>query len=303
MKKLTKIIFTTLFLLQECHKREPIIEITNPQNNSIVSGIVNITAEVIDGEDVLSIGFFIDDSLEYFCTTEPYSYLWNTLELPDSSLHKIYAEASFSDGKYACSETISVIVYNTLLFFDDFEWYYPSQYPSKYWFIIWAGVDAYVDTNFSYQGENGFCLLGSNEWVRTDGVELELKDLTHLSYECAILVPLESTTGALVGFFYKISPTLGTMYNGVLFDYEDSLVQVRGMDPQSTNYKWQRGIWYKVRVSLDYENRLMDVWINEKMVADDVTSAPKEISETFALSTEYGAGGSVYFDDVKVYKK
>jgi hypothetical protein len=116
------------------------------------------------------------------------------------------------------------------------------------------------------------------------------------------MIPENSPAGALAGFFVKISPTLGTIYNGVLFDYSDSLVYVRGTDPQATNYIWHRNTWYNIRVNLDYDSLLMDVWINGQMIAEDISAASKSISDTFALSTEYGAGGAVYFDEIKIFK-
>lgn len=292
-------------LFPGCGEKEPVIKITNPKDGETVQGIVEITAEVIDGEDVWSIGFFIDDSLMAFCENEPYSYLWNTLPLPDSSLHRIYARASLKNGDYVSSETIVVIVYNILLFYDDFENYYANHYPSAYWFAIWPGISdsTFVDTNFSYEGNKSFRLCGSSQWVRTDGVELDLTKLNKLTYEYALMIPEESPAGALAGFFVKLNPTLGTIYNGVLFDFNDSLVYVRGADPQPTGYRWERGLWYDIKVSLDYDSLLMDVWINEQKIANDIPAAGKSISDTFAISTQYGSGGAIYFDFIQVLKK
>ncbi|MEO0185955.1 MAG: Ig-like domain-containing protein [candidate division WOR-3 bacterium] len=288
-----------------CKDKEPIVEITNPQDGEIVEGIAEITARVIDGENIFTLGFFIDDSLVKFFEEEPYSYLWNTIPLPDSSIHKIYAKAGLEDGNYVYSETASVMVYNILLFYDDFEYYYVHDYPSQYWFQIWPGIaeSTYVDTLFAYEGSKSFRLCGSSQWVRTDVVELDLTKLNRLTYECALMIPENSPTGALVGFFVKLSPTLGTIYNGVLFDFNDSLIYVRGVDPQPTGYEWHRNSWYKIKVSLDYDSLLLDVWINEQKIANNVPAAEKSISDTFAISTEYGAGGAVYFDNIKISKR
>uniref|UniRef100_A0A7V3RHF9 Uncharacterized protein n=1 Tax=candidate division WOR-3 bacterium TaxID=2052148 RepID=A0A7V3RHF9_UNCW3 len=287
-----------------CGKNQPLIEIVSPEDGSIVEGIVEIKAKVIDGNDITVLGFFIDDSLVKFFEDEPYIYKWNTIPLPDSSIHTIYAKASLKNGNYITSETISVIVYNIMLFYDDFEYYNIYDYPSQYWFQIWPGMveSTYVDTLFSYQGNKSFRICGSSQWVRTDGIELNLTKLNKLSYEYGLMIPENSPAGALAGFFVKISPTLGTIYNGVLFDLNDSMVYVRGLDPQPTDFRWHHNTWYNIRVSIDYESLLMDVWIDGKMIADNVPSASKETSDTFAISTEYGAGGAVYFDEIKVLK-
>ncbi len=299
------IFFLLIVILTNCGKKGFVIEITNPRDGEMVEGIVVITARVIDGEDILTLGFFIDDSLVKFFEDEPYLYKWNTIPLPDSSIHTIYAKVTLKNGSYVSSETISVMVYNILLFYDDFEYYYIYDYPSKYWFQIWPGIieSTYVDTMFSFEGNKSFRICGSSQWVGTDGIELDLTKLNKLTYEYGLMIPENSPAGAIAGFFVKINPTLGTILNGVLFDFNDSLVYVRGVDPQPTGYKWQNGMWYDIRVTIDYTSLLMDVWINEQKIADNIPAAEKVISDTFAISTEYGAGGAVYFDKIKILKR
>lgn len=294
-----------IIILSGCKKQAPLIEITNPPDGAIVEGIVEITAQVTDGNDIWSIGFFIDDSLVKFFEYAPYSYLWNTIPLPDSSIHYIYAEASLKNGDYITSERISVMVYNIFLFYDDFEYYCVDSYPSQYWFQIWPGntESTCVDTTFSYSGIKSFRLCGSSQWVRTDGIELNLKELNRLTYEYALMIPEQCSTGALAGFFVKINPTLGTIYNGVLFDFNDSMVYVRGVDPQATGYNWKRNLWYNIKVGINYDSLLMDVWINGQKIAENIPAMPKTISDTFALSTQYGAGGAAYFDKIQLLKR
>jgi hypothetical protein len=104
---LTKIAFFILInLLASCGKKEILIEITNPEDGAVVEGIVEITARVTDGKNVTVLGFFINDSLVKFFEKEPYSYKWNTIPLPDSSIHTIYAKESLENGNYVSSETI-----------------------------------------------------------------------------------------------------------------------------------------------------------------------------------------------------
>ncbi|MEO0190273.1 MAG: Ig-like domain-containing protein, partial [candidate division WOR-3 bacterium] len=161
------LLFILITFSTGCSNRESIVEITNPQDGETVNGIVEIKVRVIDGEKISTLGFFIDDSLVKFFEEQPYSYSWNTVPLPDSSIHTIYAKASLEDGNYLYSETISVMVYNILLFYDGFEEYYPGDYPSKYWFQIWPGIgeSTYVDSLFSYEGFKSFRICGSSQWV------------------------------------------------------------------------------------------------------------------------------------------
>lgn len=306
--KFFKIAYLILVMLfsETCSKKTPFIAITSPSDGAVVGGIVDITVEITDDSDIMTVGFFIDDSLEYFTQSKPYIYHWNTSSLIDSTIHKIYAQVSFNNGEYGYSDTISVTIYNSVLVDEDFEMYFISDYPSDGgWFEIWAGAginETYIDSIYFHSGIKSFKLSGTSQWVRTDGIQLNLQMVHHLTYECAVYIPEECSTGAIFGFYYQINPTLGTIYNGVLFEYQDSLVYARGLDPVETGYHWTRGNWYIVKVILNYDNGTMEVWINNQKLADNIQPAPREMSNIFALATEYGAGGSIYYDDIKIYK-
>lgn len=284
------------------------VELTTPADGSLVSGRVVITADVSATYWTDSVHIFINDSLSFAKNSYPYVFSWDTYPLADSSLHRMYAIAYSSDKDDAYSDTISVTVYNgATIFSDDFEQYATGDYPSlNGWYAIWDGAGddyTYVERGVAFDGLASFRLRGLDDWPRTDGVDLYMVDVSTLVYECAVMIPDYSYTGALFGFYLELSPTLGTVVNAVLFDYEDNHVYVRGVTDYSTGYTWQRNTWYLVKVELDYGNDSMDVWINDQQVANNLAAAPRDTSHTFALATEYGVNGSVNYDELYIYEQ
>jgi len=94
------------------HKVPPIVNITNPVNGAVVSGMVDVTAEATDNIGVVEVDFYLDDSLVYATGGLPYVYQWNTNSCPDSSQHAIYATAIDTDSNTAVSDTVVVTVMN-----------------------------------------------------------------------------------------------------------------------------------------------------------------------------------------------
>ena len=58
------------------------------------------------------VNFFIDDSLTLTATESPYSYLWGTQALPDSSEHIIRVSALDPAGNETSAQPIVVTVQN-----------------------------------------------------------------------------------------------------------------------------------------------------------------------------------------------
>jgi hypothetical protein len=56
-----------------------------------------------------------------------------------------------------------------------------------------------------------------------------------------------------------------------------------------------------VKAVLNYDALLMDVWIDDQQIVFDLPAVPSGWTDTFALATEHGAGGIVYYDDVIIY--
>lgn len=303
--KIEKIIIA-IFLLALCKCGEgPItISISNPLHGSTVSGILRIAADASD--NVVDVSFYIDDSCVCVGHAVPFMYVWNTFSLPDSSQHLIYAIAEDRKGNEMCSDSVSVIVENGVtVFADDFEAYLPFTYPEAGWFEIWLGAGSnhtYVDSCVAHAGSHSFLLRGLISWPRTDGVEIDLTGVQHLTYSISLMVPSSERTGALFGFFVLLNPQLGTIYNGVWFNEEDSLIYARGIVEDSTGVVWKSDTWYGVEVTLDIVQQKMNVWVDQEQVVFDLPAYPCTWIDTFALATEYGKAGLVYYDDVLVFK-
>lgn len=283
------------------------VELTTPADGSLVNGRVVITADVSATYWTDSVHVFINDSFSFSKSSYPYIFSWDTYPLEDSAMYTIYAIAFSSDKDDAYSDTISVTVYNgATIFADDFEQYAAGDYPSlNGWYEIWDGAGddyTYVERGVAFGGSSSFKLRGLDDWPRTDGVDLYMVDVQKLVYECAVMIPDYSYTGALFGFYVELGPLLGTIVNGVLFDYEDNSVHVRGITGYSTGCVWQRNTWYLVRVEVDYGNNVMDVWIDDQQVADNLIAAPRDTSHTFVLATEYGVNGSVSYDELDMHE-
>jgi hypothetical protein len=284
------------------------VELTTPLDGTFVHGSVVITADVSATYWTDSVCIFINDSASFSESSYPYIFAWDTYPLEDSSAHAIYAIAFSSDKDDAYSDTVTVTVYNgATVFTDDFEQYAAGDYPLlNGWYEIWDGAGddyTYIERGVAYDGASSFRLRGLDDWPRTDGVDLYMVDVQNLVYECAVMIPENSLTGALFGFYLELGPLLGTVVNAVLFDYEDNSVHVRGTTGYATGYAWQRNTWYLVRVELDYNANTMDVWIDDQQVANNIVSAPRDTSHTFALATEYGMEGSVNYDDIHLYER
>lgn len=304
MKQKACIVIFFLLLLNSCGDKPPEINIAFPHEGSLIGGIVEIVTEATD--DVVQVDFYIDDTLLYTCRAFPFVFSWNTYPLTDSTLHTVCAKATDRTDNEAYSNTVSVTVYNgPIIFADDFESYIPSTYPYAGWFEIWMGAGSshsYVESGVAHAGAQSFRLRGTQDWVRTDGVELVLTNIHELTYETSLMIPSGQSTGALFGFFMLVNPSLGTIYNGIWFRQEDNLVYACGIAEDSTGFSWYHDVWYSVKTVLDYDALMMDVWIDGQQIVFDLPAMPSGWADTFALATEHGAGGIVYYDDIMIFE-
>jgi hypothetical protein len=70
----------------------PNIQITNPQNNQIISGAVNVTTNVSDDHGILKVDFFMDSTYAISDDSSPYSWTFNSSDYITGS-HQIKAIA------------------------------------------------------------------------------------------------------------------------------------------------------------------------------------------------------------------
>ena len=196
-----------------------------------------------------------------------------------------------------------------LSYSDGFESYADGEYPtSGGWYELWSGTGAggtYVVDNMAHSGNNSFMLSGYPNWTRTDGVTIDLAGVSALTYEVAVMVPSISATGAMIGFFVRISSNESRNYNGLTFDSSDDSVYAKGIPTTNTGFTWARDTWYLVKVEIDYDDLLMDVWIDGVQVVSDLEAAHQDTSNVFSISTQWLpiSGVSVsYFDDIEMYE-
>ena len=277
------------------------VKITVPQDGSTVAGMVRVETNV---SAAVMVEFYVDDSLTYIRDSVPFVFTWNTYRFPNNSSHFIHARVECMNYDEVYSDTILVTVDNgNMIFADDFESYILGDYPYAGWFEIWPGAGSsftYVARGIANTGEQSFRLEGADNWVRTDGVELVLDDVNNLTYETSLMIPSTDTGGALFGFFVLLNPSTGAIYNGVRFNRNDKLVYARGVVEDSTGITWEHDRWYSVRVTLDYSQMMMNVWVDEEQVVSDLPAMPRDFTDTFALATEHGTHGVVYYDDVRM---
>ena len=196
-----------------------------------------------------------------------------------------------------------------LPFSDDFETYSADEYPSSGgWYELWSGTGdggTFVVDNAAYSGEKSFMLSGYPNWTRTDGVTVDLGEVNRLTYEVAIMIPSISSTGAMIGFFVRISSNESRNYNGLTFDSDDDFVYAKGIPTTNSGFTWERDAWYLVKVEIDYDDLLMDVWIDDVQVVSDLEAAHQDTSDIFSISTQWMpiSGLSVsFFDDIEIYE-
>jgi hypothetical protein len=304
MKVRYKFAATLVLALLNCGNEVIEVSIDHPVDGSVVSGVLRISADASD--NVVKVTFYVNDSCLGEKRQVPFAYVWNTYTLSDSSNQLIYAVAEDRKGNEVISESVEVKVYNgNVVFADDFEAYESGFYPEACWFEIWMGagsIHTYVEDGVGLGGSQGFRLRGLNSWVRTDGVVLMLDSVQALTYETSLMIPSTEPTGALLGFFVHINPQLGTIYNGIWFSYADSLLYARGVVEDSTGYTWQYDMWYSVRVTIDYAQLRMNAWLDDTQVVFDLPAVPIDWTDTFALATEHGKAGLVYYDDINIFE-
>lgn len=89
----------------------PVLQITNPVEDAIVSGVVNFTVNAIDDTGVAVVRFYAGTTLLGADEIAPYSWLWSTATRPDGNV-RIRAEAEDLAGNTSSSE-ITVTIRNT----------------------------------------------------------------------------------------------------------------------------------------------------------------------------------------------
>tara|TARA_B100001105_G_scaffold14748_1_gene10755 strand:- start:566 stop:2251 length:1686 start_codon:yes stop_codon:yes gene_type:complete len=104
MRIIFKYKWVSLFLILSCEgplfeipaepdTTAPLVVITNPADNAILSDSVLITIYASDNDEVKLVQIFINDSLVLDSAEAPYEYKWNTIEYAEDEFHNIRARA------------------------------------------------------------------------------------------------------------------------------------------------------------------------------------------------------------------
>ena len=90
----------------------PVVHITFPANQSIVSGEVLITAYAFDNKKLKNVKVYLDDAIIFQGDTKPYEVIWNTLIFQEDESYIISATAEDSTGNKTFSQSVEVQIDN-----------------------------------------------------------------------------------------------------------------------------------------------------------------------------------------------
>jgi len=103
---------TVVTVNNEARSSGPVVQLTDPANDSILSEIVTLYATVASKEPIASVEFFVDDISVGKVTSSPYMVAWDTTTVSDGS-HKIKAVATDSLGNVSNSTVVIPTVDNS----------------------------------------------------------------------------------------------------------------------------------------------------------------------------------------------
>ena len=91
----------------------PTVQITNPDDQAVVSGTTLVTANATDDVEVAKVEFYIDGFLKLIDISAPYTFSWDTTSVGNGS-HTVTA-AAYDKVNKSASDTITVAVTNQAL--------------------------------------------------------------------------------------------------------------------------------------------------------------------------------------------
>ena len=120
MHQITSFWLTLLILFLAACRDEgdsspPIINITEPAQNALVSEITTIKCNVMDNDSVHFVELWVDSiALGIIDSVAPYEFLWNTVPYQDSTEHVIMIVAEDMSGNISYSKPLYLLVDNSL---------------------------------------------------------------------------------------------------------------------------------------------------------------------------------------------
>ena len=225
------------FLINTCEEIDttpPSINITSPQNGSIVSEIVTITCISSDNNGVEKVELWIDSTTTGIeDQSDPYSFEWNTVSLETNTSHTITVRSYDLSGNTTDSETISVTVDHSI----------STPSPSSIYPINL--VYGSYEVNWTQNTDSDFSNYTLFESFSNDmSNETEIHTSTDQSDTTFIVTGIKSNDKRFFqlivedtfGFTSSSSITMGNTYGKIVFvSYRDGNDQIYLMDGNGSN--------------------------------------------------------------------
>jgi hypothetical protein len=203
----------------------------------------------------------------------------------------------------------------TLPFSDNFDSYSVGASAPAPWFELCEG-QAVITSAESFSGENSSIMTGGPGNSHCALVGLGESYLDRISYEVQAKVN-SAGSSAYIGFFEEIADVV-PQFNTVYFNGNDGKVYFYSADKDHGFLvplldSFAVGIWYKVRVEIDFSILTADVYIDDVLVAEGLPVSPKEATWEYNGTTYnfqlnkigvlHYLGEPFYFDDFSVFER
>ncbi|ACS33484.1 DUF2341 domain-containing protein [Thermococcus gammatolerans] len=199
------------------------------------------------------------------------------------------------------------------IFFDDFESYSLGSYPSSNWILDYDGAgEEYqkIVSNPVKSGSKAFQMLSAQGcWAAVSEHKFN-SDAEVIGFEADVWAESYGTEGCggdktsviRVAFWNGGLDSWGRYYADVIFRHNGiAYAYSEGEEHQLTS--WEPKRWYHVKVILNRKTNTYDVYIDGKLVADDI---PVEHSDTENINaivlTAGHANTKVVFDNIRVFE-
>ncbi|MBQ7902045.1 MAG: hypothetical protein IJ365_08810, partial [Clostridia bacterium] len=153
-----------------------------------------------------------------------------------------------------------------------------------------SGVDVITERTYSASWPDMYCMkMGDNSSVASAKAERQFNGLSgHASFE------FEYATEA-DGVAFSTSWRDGSK-DIFTFDFADNNIVFNGKVLQS----FVKNVWYSTIVEADFDTHTADIYINEILVAQDVSFSGEKV-DTFCASTKIISRGQVWLDDIRAF--
>jgi parallel beta-helix repeat protein len=189
-----------------------------------------------------------------------------------------------------------------VLFADDFDTYATGSFPSSgAWNLKYNGMgDSYqiVDSSQSVSSPNSLKLEGEANWAASaDHPLAETPDQVIYEVDVKVTQPGSSVMNyhdAAIGLANPNIGTWGTRYAGVIFGNAENRV----IQPGNIPFNFEQ--WYHIKVEADMINGVYDVWLDDQLIASDISTSSNGDYTDIRLEGGNNAHTRVWFDNVKV---